>query len=169
MTEIILTHVQGPKMGFLRRVHGVTKGRTEVRLGPGQDTNLPPPYLNLRSFGSKCTALKKKLGTLLGLFGASQWFGAWALCPFVMPWCDTSRQIAQLWNSKNPECRTISPNRENTTTLVRPCIQNAPRKTGEASPAGYTHGKATQMPSKDQVEWLHLRPTLLGPVLVWSQ
>ena len=68
MTERILTQVQDPKIGFLRRVHGVTKGRTEVRLRPGQETNLPPPYLNLRSFGSKCTALKKKLATMLGLF-----------------------------------------------------------------------------------------------------
>jgi len=36
VTERILTQVQAPKMGFLRRVHGVTKGRTEVRLGPGK-------------------------------------------------------------------------------------------------------------------------------------
>jgi len=42
MTERILTQVQAPKMGFLRRVHGVTKGRTEVRLRPGQETNLAP-------------------------------------------------------------------------------------------------------------------------------
>jgi len=61
MTERILTQVQAPKMGFLRRVHCVTKGRTEVRLGPGKETSLAPPYLNLRSFGSKCTALKKNL------------------------------------------------------------------------------------------------------------
>jgi len=46
--EKILTQVQAPKMGFLRRVHGVTKGRTEVRLRPGQETNLAPSYLNLR-------------------------------------------------------------------------------------------------------------------------
>jgi len=32
MTERILTQVQARKMGQLRRVHGVTKGRTEVRL-----------------------------------------------------------------------------------------------------------------------------------------
>jgi len=72
MTERILTQVQWPNMGFLRRVHGMTKGRTEVRLCPGQETNLPPPYLNLISFGRKCTALNKKLATLLGLFGAPQ-------------------------------------------------------------------------------------------------
>ena len=59
MTEIILTQVQAPKMGFLQRVHGMTKGHTEVRLRPGQETNLAPPYLNLSYFGSKCTALKK--------------------------------------------------------------------------------------------------------------
>jgi len=54
----------------------------------------------------------------------------------LRPWCDTSRQIAQLWNSKSPERRTTFPNWENTTTVVRPRIQNAPRKTCEASPAG---------------------------------
>jgi len=32
MTEIILSQVQAPKIGLLRRVHGVTKGRTQVRL-----------------------------------------------------------------------------------------------------------------------------------------
>jgi len=38
---------------------------------------------------------------------------------------------------------------------------NVPGKTGEASPAGYTHGKAAQRSSKDQVEWLHLQPCLV--------
>jgi len=42
MTERILTQAQAPKMGFLRRVHGVTKERTEVRLRPGKDTSLAP-------------------------------------------------------------------------------------------------------------------------------
>jgi len=55
-------------MGFFRRVHSVTKRCMEVRLRPGQETSLAPPYLNLRSFGSKCIALKKKLATMLGLF-----------------------------------------------------------------------------------------------------
>jgi len=36
MTERILTQVQAPKMGLLRRVHNVTKGRTEVRLRLGK-------------------------------------------------------------------------------------------------------------------------------------
>jgi len=72
MTERIPTQVQAPKMGFLPRVHGVTKGLTKVRLCPGQETSLAPPYLNLRSFGSKCIALKKKLATLLDIFGAPQ-------------------------------------------------------------------------------------------------
>jgi len=30
-------------------------------LRPGQETNLPPPYLNLRYFGSKCIVLKKNI------------------------------------------------------------------------------------------------------------
>jgi len=36
-------------------------------------------------------------------------------------------------------------------SLVWPCDQNVPRKIGVASPAGYTHGKAAQMSSKDQM------------------
>ena len=79
-------------------------GRTEVRFRPGQVTIWAHPCSNLRSFGSKCTVLKKKPATLLGLFGAPS---------------------AQLWNSQSPECRTTSPNSEITTTFVRPCIQNA--------------------------------------------
>ena len=68
-----------------------TNGRTEVRLCSGQETSLAPPYLNLRSFGSICTALKKKLATLLGLFGARK-----IVPPSLRPWCDTSPQSAQL-------------------------------------------------------------------------
>jgi len=88
--------------------------------------------------------------------------------PSLRLWCDTSRQIAKLWNSESPECRTTkiffllnSLNRENATTLVPPWIQNAPQKTGEACPAGETHGKATEMSSKDQLDWRHLRPCLV--------
>jgi len=72
MAERILTQVQAPKMGFLRRVHDATKGCTEVRLRPGQETSSAPPYLNLRYFRSKCIALKKKFTTLFRLFGAPQ-------------------------------------------------------------------------------------------------
>ena len=48
---------------------------------------------------------------------------------------DTSRQSAQLWIMQSPEFQTTSPNREIPATLVQPCVQNVPRKTGEASPA----------------------------------
>jgi len=35
--------------------------------------------------------------------------------------------------------------------MLRPCDQNAPRKIGDASRAGYTRGKAVQRSIKDQV------------------
>jgi len=44
-------------------------GRNEVRWRPGKETSLASPYSILRSFGSKCTVLKKVLLALLGLFG----------------------------------------------------------------------------------------------------
>jgi len=46
------------------------QGRNEVRWRPGQEASLAPQCLNLRSFGSKCAALKKVPVTLLGHFGA---------------------------------------------------------------------------------------------------
>ena len=49
--------------------YSVDQGRNEVRWRPGQEASLAPPCSNLRSFGSKCTVLKKVLVTLLGLFG----------------------------------------------------------------------------------------------------
>jgi len=54
------------------------------------------------------------------------------------------------------ECRGTSPNREIQNRLVRPCVHNVPGKIGEASPAGYTHGKAAQRLPKDQMEWPRL-------------
>ena len=72
MTESILTQVQAQKLGFVGRVHGVTKGRTRVRLRRVQETRLATLYLNLSYFGIKCHALKKKLATLLRLFGSAQ-------------------------------------------------------------------------------------------------
>ena len=60
-TDRMLTQLQAPEMGFLRRLHGVTLGRTEARWRPGKETSLAPPFSNLRSFGSKYTVLKKKL------------------------------------------------------------------------------------------------------------
>jgi len=48
------------------------QGRNEVRWRPGQEAGSVPPCSNLRSFGSKCTVLKKVVVTLLGLFGATR-------------------------------------------------------------------------------------------------
>jgi len=48
------------------------QGRSEVRWRPGQEASLGLPYSKPRSFESKCTALKKALVALLGLFGASR-------------------------------------------------------------------------------------------------
>ena len=92
MTERILTQVDAPKIGFLRRVHGVATGCTEVRLRPVQETSLASPCLNLSYFWIKCPALKKKLTTLLRLFGSALWFGVRGIVPpSLRPWCDNSR------------------------------------------------------------------------------
>jgi len=46
-----------------------SEGRNEAKWRLGQEASLAPPCSNLRSFGSKCSVLKKVLVTLLGLFG----------------------------------------------------------------------------------------------------
>ena len=71
MTERILIQVQAPNLGFLRRVHAVTKGHTKDELRPVQETSLAPPYLNLSYFGIKRHALTKKRATFLRLFGGA--------------------------------------------------------------------------------------------------
>jgi len=66
---------------ILRRVHGVTKVYTEVRLCPLQETSVAPPYLNLSYFGIKCPALNKKLVTLLQLSPPPSDLVPETLCP----------------------------------------------------------------------------------------
>jgi len=75
MTERILTQVQAPKLGFFRRVHGVTKGRTEVRLRPVQETSLALPYFNLSYFGFNVLHWRKNL---------------WHCCDFSAPPSDSA-------------------------------------------------------------------------------
>ena len=49
------------------------------------------PRSNLRSFGSKCTVLKKVFMTLLWVFGLPEWFGVRGIIPPCTPslrlWC----------------------------------------------------------------------------------
>ena len=59
--------------------------RNEFRWRPGQEASLAIPCSDLRSFGSKCTALKKVLATLLGLFGGPSHSAPGALCPLAPP------------------------------------------------------------------------------------
>jgi len=54
--------------------------------------------------------------------------------------------------------------------LVRSCIQNAPGKNGELSPSGYSRHSRESGPKFIQGPGgVTASPTLLGPVLVWSQ
>jgi len=52
------------------------QGRNEVGWRLRKETSLAPLCSNLRSFGSKCTVLKKVLMIFLWLFGTPQWFRA---------------------------------------------------------------------------------------------
>jgi len=46
------------------------QGCSKFKWRPVQEASLAPPSSNLRSFGSKCSVLKKVFVTLSGLFGA---------------------------------------------------------------------------------------------------
>jgi len=50
----------------------LSQGSNKVRWRPGQEASLAPPCSNLRSFGSKFTALKNVHVAILGLFGATR-------------------------------------------------------------------------------------------------
>jgi len=53
-------------------------------------------------------------------------------------------------------------------TFVWPCVQNAPKNAGEASPVGCTRAKS----APDAVQWpggVIISPTWLGLVLAWSK
>ena len=61
MTERIYSGASARDGIFARRLHGVTPEPTEVTWRPRKETSLAHPCSNLRSFGSKCNVLKKKL------------------------------------------------------------------------------------------------------------
>jgi len=78
------------------------QGRNEVRWCPGQQTSLAPACLNLKSFGSKCTASKKVLVTLLGLFGAPAVFRRPGNCAPLSPLV-TALPSLQLFRNNNQQ------------------------------------------------------------------
>ena len=82
MTERILSQVQAVEWDFCKECE-VTQEHTEVRWRSGQKRNLAPPCSNLRSFGNKCSVLKEKRGTLLGLFSDPSDSTPEALCPLA--------------------------------------------------------------------------------------
>jgi len=54
--------------------------------------------------------------------------------------------------------------------LVRPCIQNFTKKNGELIPSGYSlHTQESGPEFVQGPDGVTTSPTLLGPVLVWSQ
>ena len=86
--------------------------RDRTRLDGARDNkqvwSLAPPCSNLRSFGSKCTVLKKVLVILLGLFGAPRndsappwWFGARGIVPPFPPHCTPAPYIHKLQSCIN--------------------------------------------------------------------
>ena len=84
--------------------------------------------------------------------------------------CNTSWQRAQVWNPQSPGCQATSPNREIPAMLVRPCVQNAPRKEWRTKSFKFQSTPTESCSKFDQGPGgATTSPTLLGPVLVWSQ
>ena len=85
----------------------IVQGHNEVRWHLEQKTSFPPPCSNLRSFGSKCTVLKKVLMTLLERFGSPQWFGDRGIVPLAPIVTSLVSGVMQ-WNRKKiPESKQI--------------------------------------------------------------
>jgi len=88
--------------------------------------------------------------------------------PTLRPCCDTSRQRAQLWISQRRECRTTSPNSKNTTKVSWAMYSECPTKDWWVKPCWLNPREG----NPDVVRALGgaiASPTLLGPVLMWSQ
>ena len=90
----------------------------------------------LHSPGSKCIALKKKLTTLLRLFGTPQWFGARGIePPRYAPGVTLRDKVRSCEIRRALNVEPLSLIERTQLKIVGPCIQNAQPKTGEASPA----------------------------------
>jgi len=64
----------------------------------------------------------------------------------------------------------FSVSRDPSYAIVRPCIQHVPGKNGELSPSGYSLHPLESGPEFVQGPGgVTTSPTLLGPVMVWSQ
>ena len=144
----------GQQGAYQRSSHGRTETqvwrphvqrRNEVRWRPGQEASLALPCSNLRSFGTKCTVLKKVLVTLLGLFGTPRsdstppyGFGARELCPLdppsLRPWVELFRTKHNASNheQKMPQ-KTFSSNVQNAKArmLCIHCSRNPRRRACE--------------------------------------
>jgi len=127
-------------------------------MAPGAKKNLAPPCSNLRSFGSKCSVLKKNCGTLLGLFGAPvirHPRHCVPLPPSLRIWCDTSRQCAR--------CEILR------ALIVEPLLQiDCPTRNWR----GKFCWLNTRESGPEVVQGLvgvTTSPTLLGPLLLWNQ
>jgi len=155
-------------MGLLRRVHGVTEGLTEVRLRPGQETSLALPYLTYDLLGANALHSRKNLwhcwdllappsdsppGHCAALVTPLVWNLAinCAAVKFAEPWMSKHfskfREHNHVSSVMHPECPTKD-------WWGKSCWLN-PRDSDSKivqAPGGVTSS-----------------PTLLGPVLVWSQ
>ena len=137
----------------------------------GAKRSLAPPCSNLRSFGDKCSVLKETRGILVGLFGSPNDSAPEALCPLAPV-------VTPLVWHFTTECPAVK--------FPEPWMLN---HFSELTDHSYV-GSATcpECPTKDwrgKLCWLNTResspevvqsligvttcPTLLGPVLLWSQ
>jgi len=75
--------VQAPKMGSLRRVHGVTQGRAEIRWSPEQEANLAP---HVRSKGVLRVMhfIENKTCDIVGTFGRPSNSTPEVMCPLTL-------------------------------------------------------------------------------------
>ena len=97
---------------------------TEVRWRPGKEKSLAPPCSTLGLLGVIAPYWRKTcdiFGTFWRPLVNRRPRHVPPLPSSLRPWCDTSRQSAQLWNLQSPECQTTCPSWDITATLVLPC------------------------------------------------
>jgi len=166
MTEITLSQVQATKRFFFAKSAKWQKGVT--RLDGAQGTKeVWRPHVRT-SFGSKCIVLKKKRGTLLGLFRVPSGSAPEASCPRCYAAGGTLRDKVR--SCEIPRALNVGPLHRIDRSQLR-WFSHMSRMSHKRLARQVLLAKHTGKWPRDRLRpsWMTTSSTLLGPVLLGSQ
>jgi len=155
MTERILTQVQAPEMEFLRRVHGVTT-RGVPRWGARN--KFCASMFEPEVFRKQIYCIEENTCDLVGTFRRPGIFAPLVMSPAGAALCDKLRSC-EIRRALNVEL-LLRTERSKPRYFCHVSGMPKERLASQVLLVKPT-GKSAQRSSKDQVEWLHLRPCLV--------